>query len=996
MSQFPIKDALNSAAPSDLTEAKLAAQAEGESSKLHRRDFLAVLSSSFAALSLSGCDFRAPEEKIIPLFTGPEGRVPGIAEWYASTCGGCEAACGVLVKNREGRPIKLEGNPDHPLSQGGLCARGQATVLDLYDSQRANEPTVRGEKTNWATLDAEINGELAAIRERGGRIRLLTSSIQSPSARRAIRQFLDAHPGARHIVHDSISYSALLDAHGLTHGVRRIPSYRFERASLIVGLNADFLGTWLSPVEFTRSWSEGRDVNREGGMARHVQFEAMMTTTGANADVRIGLKPSEERAVVFILAKLVAERLGAEIPDTWKKVSPSAGVSLARLEQVADELAAQKGTSLVVCGTNDAETQIAINAINEWLGNYGTTLDLRTHDRRFWGDDSGFENVLDEMERGEVDALINWRSNPAHTHPKGERFAAGLGKVGLSISMGERRDETCDAAQYFCPEPHALETWGDANPRVGVYSINQPTIAPLYDSRPGIESLLKWSGEESTAYEYVRDTWREEIYPQSGSESFKEFWRQSVHDGIVSTDENVAAARFQSGSLTYVPSSTDTGSPDGLEFVAYPSVSLGDGRQANNPWLQELPDPISKTTWGNFAAMARETAEGLKVRDGQIVEIGGDEYTTKLPILVQRGMVPGVVAVALGYGRPGAGKIAANYPVQRMFAIEQELLSGANVYPLLIERSVRVKATDQFDPLAKSQEYDTQTEPFTHVDRDHAKTIELKNLSEGLGGSHGAGHEGGHATLWAEHEYPGHKWGMTIDLNKCTGCSACVVGCQAENNIPVVGKVEVRKNREMHWLRLDRYYDESDENGDEASEESQGVSFQPMLCQHCDHAPCETVCPVLATVHSEEGLNQQVYNRCVGTRYCANNCPYKVRRFNWFDYAHDDLLQNLVLNPDVTVRSRGVMEKCTFCIQRINETKRDAKLEGRHIRDGDLQPACMQSCPSRAITFGDTNDPKSEVTKSSEDARAYAVLDELGVKPAIRYLARARNGGPEA
>ncbi len=948
---------------------------------LRRRDFLQILGGSFAALAASGCGLSAPREKIVP-YADKTDVTPGLARWYASTCGSCAAACGVLVKSRDGRPIKMEGNPDHPLSRGGLCARGQASVLDLYDSSRLKGPLSGESATTWEQLDAAVVKALDEARRRGKSVRVLSQTIPSPSLDAAAAEFCARH-GARRVIYDSASAAAILDAHRLTHGHAVLPRYRFDQAKAVVSFCADFLGAWISPVEFTKAWSSRRRPEKGQGMAWLAQFESRMSVTGANADLRAPLRPSQELAAVVELGRLVAKRLGRG------EFAPSAGslpepVSRA-LESAAGRLAAARGEALVVSGSPDPSVQAAVNGVNELLGAYGKTLDIRHPSRQRQGLPDAMSGLIAEMERGEVGALVVFGANPAYDHPESARVRAALKKVGAVVVLSQRRDETAQLAHYTATAPHALESWGDAAPVEGTYSLVQPLIAPLFDSRSEIESLLAWSGRKTSAHDFVRELWRAKVHPRAkGARNFDEFWNEILSKGAVEVApvEGPSGA-FNASALARLRPARKPASDGRFEFDAYDSVSMFDGRQANNPWLQELPDPVTKVTWGNVALFSPEDAKSLGLENGRMVRLGSGDDAVDLPACVQPGQAAGTVAAAFGYGRPSAGPIAANLPTRKLLPIDFDPPGGADVYPLSRESAVAVAVLAATSPLARTQQYDSQTVPFTGQERPLILETTLSKFND-----YEVKEEPG-ATLWPKHEYPGHKWGMAVNLTSCTGCAACVVACQAENNVPVVGKAEVRKSREMHWIRIDRYY-----GGDDA-ESNPTVGFQPMLCQQCDDAPCETVCPVLATSHSSEGLNMQVYNRCVGTRYCANNCPYKVRRFNWFDYAHDDLLQNLALNPDVTVRQRGIMEKCTFCSQRIYAAKFTADSEGRPLKDGEIAPACAQSCPADAIVFGDTNDPDSRVSRAIRENKSYRVLEEIGTGPAVRYGVKVRNVSEE-
>lgn len=953
---------------------------------IDRRNFLMGLGASFASLSLPACDFRPPKEKIVPYLEKPEEVTVGASLWYASTCSSCSGGCGILVKNRDGRPIKLEGNPDHPINQGGLCAKGQASILELYDSERLKEPLSQGNPALWSGIDSEITKKLQAIQEKKGKIRILSTSLSSPSWMAAIAEFERVYSTSYSIVYDPISYSAILEAHAHTHESRILPWYRLDKAKVLVSFDADFLGTWLSPVEFTKAWSTTRKISKQNpGLSWHIQLESRYSISGASADQRVPLRPSQYFSAILQLAEVLTKKLNRK----EKLPAPtSRPLNEPLLEKMANRLISAKGRSLILCGVNDLATQIAVNFLNHILDNYGSTVDILKPSLQFQGEEEAMDRLITQMNEGEIDALILYEANPAYDHPKAEAFREGMKKVGLTISLASRKDETASLSHYVCPDHYSLESWGDAHPHYGVYSIYQPVIAPLYQTRSAIESLLIWAGKPKSTYDFVRDFWKEKVFPQQKEFAlFESFWNESVQKGVaLIDDEKVTVRSFHLPALNKVKA-TAPFETSGYEIVVYPSIALGSGRQANNPWLQELPDPISKTTWGNFVAISPASAKKLNVVEGRMMSIISGKTTMELPALIQQGLPENVVAIPLGYGRTMAGKVAANFPTEKMFAIEkEENPGGADAYPFIGARSVQIQPLNRMSPLAKTQQYDFQEVPLTQQKRPLSLSISTKELETLLKQApHGEKEEV--ANLWPDHTYPNHHWGMAIDLNACSGCSGCVVACQAENNVPVVGKVEIAKSREMHWLRIDRYYSGSEKYPEENPE----VAFMPMMCQHCDHAPCETVCPVLATVHSSEGLNMQVYNRCVGTRYCANNCPYKVRRFNWFDYAHNDTLQNLSLNPDITVRTRGIMEKCTFCVQRITEGKINAKAEDRKPVDGDIKPACAQSCPANAIIFGDMNDPKSAISKAIKDPRHYVVLGDLGTKPSVHYLKKVRN-----
>ena len=970
--------------------------------QIHRRDFLKVAGFGAAAAVLTGCT-RAPVEKAIPMLVQPEEIIPGRALYYASTCTGCSAGCGLLVKSRDGRPIKLEGNLQQPLSRGGLCAVGQAAILGLYDSQRIKTPQRSGKDSTWVVVDGEITAQLEKIRAEKGAVRFLTGTLTSPTTRAAIAEFLKPFADARHVVYDPLSSSAILDAHERTHGTRLLPRHRFEKAEVIASFDADFLGTWISPVEFTAGYRAGRDLEaRPPRMSWHAQFESRVSLTGSKADKRLVIAPGELGTVLGELAERLARKAGDSLRAGHLDRS---SVSTAALDDLAQRLWQTRGRSLVVCGSQDVDTQVLCNYVNHVLGNYGTTLDLEHPSYQAQGNDRELEALLAELEQGKVRALLIDGVNPAYDLPRSDNLAATLRRVSLVVSFAQRPDETSLLARYVCPQPHALESWGDAEPVHGLLSLTQPVIRPLVQARPLVESLAAWSGAPRAAYDILRDRWQREVFPrQSREKSFQAFWDRSVQNGFAEIGAPpVVTKPFNSAALQPLAKAPDL--PAGAcALVLYPKIGLRDGRHAYNPWLQELPDPISKVAWDNYACLSPAAAARMDVSDGDTVTLdsappqGGPGLV--LPVFVQPGQHDQVVAVALGYGSRLSARFAKIGPewIEARPTPGADGLVGVNLAPWLQFRqgalrysgaALRVSKATLRHPLASTQIYGTLTVPaqLAPPGGETRPLIEETTLPVFLktAGSPPPRKEE-KAELWpADHPYSGHRWAMAIDLTACTGCSACVVACQAENNIPVVGRDEIRRNREMHWLRIDRYYSEQPGGQDV------DVAYQPMMCQQCDHAPCETVCPVLATVHSEEGLNMQVYNRCVGTRYCANNCPYKARRFNWFDYAHDDRLQDLVLNPDVTVRSRGVMEKCTFCVQRIQEAKIEAKREGRTVADGEIQPACQQSCPAQAIVFGDLNDPKSRVAQLAASRRSSRLLEELNVRPSVAYLNLVRN-----
>lgn len=982
------------AAP-DVLNARVDEFADGGPRQFRRRDFLKATGFTLGVAFATGCS-RAPVQRAIPLLSQPEEIVPGRSLFYASTCAGCSAGCGILAKVRDGRPIKLEGNPEHPVSRGGLCATGQASILGLYDSQRLQHSLKDGKKSSWAEVDREIQAEFANIRRDRGAVRFLSRTITSPTTRAAIQEFLKSFPDARHIVYDPLSNSALLDAHEQTHGVRVLPRFRFDKAEVIVSFDADFLGTWISPVEYTADYRAGRDLQTKR-ISYHVQFEPRMSVTGSKADRRLAVAPGEMGQVLTHLAQRVARRVG--VPLTSSELE-QCSVDSAFLDELADRLWHARGRSLIVCGTNDLQQQLLGNYLNHLLRNYGSTLDVENSSLQVEGSDRDLEGLVGELRDGKVRALVIYGVNPAFDLPGGDGLAGALQKVPLLVSLAQRMDETAALARYVLPDPHYLESWNDNEAVSGLVGVSQPTVHRLGDTRSVAETIAHWNGKPKPDYDILREHWKAAIFPRQKKESnFEAFWDRTVHDGFAAVQPLSIKPREFNAQAVRPFLKAQHPEKGTFALVLYSTVAMLDGRNAYNPWLHELPDPITKVTWDNYASISPAAAQRLGVVDGDVVRLESGGQVFDLPACIQPGQQDQVIAVALGYGSRLSARFAKVGPqwIEAIVSVGDNGAVGVNAAPLLRlsdgvlsygSAQVKISRTGRQRELASTQTHNTLTVPqkLTPPGSGPRPVVQETTLGAYLKDPHaGVEDHEEKEDLWpTDHPYTGPRWGMVLDQNACTGCSSCVVACQVENNIPVVGRDEIRRNREMHWLRIDRYYSETDSGQIE-------VAYEPLMCQQCENAPCETVCPVLATVHSEDGLNQQVYNRCIGTRYCANNCPYKARRFNWFNYSHDDQLQNLVLNPDVAVRSRGVMEKCTFCVQRIQEAKIEAKRRGEKISDGVVQTACQQSCPAQAIYFGDLNDPNSQVSKMMANPRRYRVLEELNVRPAVGYLTIVRN-----
>jgi len=980
-----------------------------------RRDFLKYLGFSTAAAAVAAsCEM--PIKKSIPYLNKPDSIIPGVANYYATTYVMDGDAVPVVAKVRDGRPIKLEGNDLSSITNGGTSARVQAAVLGLYDTARLRFPLAGGkEVSSFDAFDKQVGEAMAAAS--GKAVVLLTESISSVTTKEVFAKFLAKYPGSRHVQYDAVSAAGILNANAASFGKRAIPSYDFSKAKTIVSLGADFLGTWLSPVEFARQYATGRKIDQKNPeMSQHIQFESMLSLTGSNADDRYVHRPSETGAVALALYAALGGSVAAPaLADERLKKG---------IAQAAASLKASGSASVVVSGSNDANVQLIVNAINQMLGAYGNTINWGSTINTRQGDDAAMVQLVKEMNEGKIGALLIHGVNPVYDYFEAKKFESGLAKVAVSVSFNDREDETSVLCKFQIADHHFLESWGDAEPKSGYLSFIQPTISPLFKTRAFQTSLLKWSGENTSYGEYFKQYWLTKFGSQAA-------WDKALQDGVVETTAAASAGSYNGGAVAAAVSAISAAKAGtGKEVVVYTKVSMGSGKEANNPWLQEMPDPITKATWDNYAIISFATAKdlGIKVDDNYEVEVAKPVIKLKvgqmemtLPVLVIPGMHKDVVAVALGYGRSEkTGKAAAGV--------------GQNAFPLVgfngqsftySVAGASVEGTKETFKLAYTQTHN-QYEGRDEVVREFslkefkANPTALKDERHKLVEDYAptTGDYRAEGTLYPNYPYPGAKWGMSIDLNSCIGCGACTVACTAENNVAVVGKSEVLRAHEMHWLRIDRYFATFRDDSGNDNLDDLNVVFMPMLCQHCDNAPCENVCPVNATNHSSEGLNQMTYNRCIGTRYCANNCPYKVRRFNWADYMgadsfpdnqrgklddsvmmmNDDLTR-MVLNPDVTVRSRGVIEKCSFCVQRLQEGKLKAKKENRPLETGadgkwDIKTACQQACPTNAIVFGNVNDKNSPVSKirnEEQTNRLFYSLEQIHVLPSVSYLAKIRN-----
>lgn len=1041
-----------------------------EETQASRRDFLKYVGFGLGAATIAAsCD--TPVKRAIPYVIKPDSIVPGVASYYASSFFDGSDYCAILVKTREGRPIKIEGNSFSSITQGGTSARAQASVLSLYDTSRIQGPgnIIDGkvdfpkkmeDRLTWADLDKAVVGKLNA----SSNIRIITNTNISPSTNRAMADFKVKYPNAEVVTYDPVSSSALLQANSADFGRQAVPSYHFDKADVIVSFGADFLGTWISPVEFTSDYSKNRVIKdaKKATMSHHVQVEGHMSLTGSNADNRVLIQPSEMGAAITALASALG--LGVSGPALNAKAKSG-------MDKVAAKLKAARGKALVVSGSNNVGEQMLVNAINEMLGSYGNTITWDRASNQRQGLDSNIQGLIRDMNSGSVDAVfVMDGANPAFDIPNADKFVAGMAKVKTRVFLGGTLNETGALCQMAAPTHHFLESWGDLEPKQGILSLVQPTIQPLFKTRQAEETLLMWAGSdnlntasEQPYLEYVKKTWENTLFAgQSKFATFNMFWDSALHDGVYEaaitggTDAEgnaIGTSTSYNGNASSAAARVSKPSGNDLEVSFYETVNVGTGQHLNNPWLTEMPDPVARTVWGNYVGIpvSWDGTNSMQAIVGgnnfnsdevygyaDLVNVTANSQVAEgVACVRQFGLPQNVVSMALGYGRSVIGQAGKD--------------TGWNVYPMMSMdadgNTQYYAAVTGFDKVGMDKTFPAvQYHHTMGVKAEDPNTGETINVGEKTSMTVGSGYQGGivdrsvifqanlkdveglvhkieefreeanhlnDQTLYPYDEYQekvysqGHHWGMHVDLNACTGCGACQVACVAENNVPMVGRDEVARHHEMTWLRIDRYYYGDFENPN--------VVYQPMMCQHCDNAPCENVCPVAATNHSSEGLNQMTYNRCIGTRYCANNCPYKVRRFNWLDYTTADLfpaneselnddgeipfgadnLTRMVLNPDVTVRSRGVIEKCSFCVQRIQEGKLTAKREQRGLRDGEVKTACQTACPTGAITFGDMNNKKSQLMQNVDGKLNYRVLEEINTQASVYYSAKVINRDTE-
>ena len=973
------------------------------SSSTTRRDFLKYVGFTTAAATLAACE--GPVHKSIPYVLQPEQVIPGVADYYATSMFDGFDFANLLVKTREGRPIKIENNTIAG-AKFAANARVHASVLSLYDSMRLKRTKVAQKESSWQEADLKIKASLADAKAKGGQVVLLTGTLASPSTEKLIAEFIAKNPTAKHVIYDAVSESAALDAFEAVYGERALANYDFSKANTIVSLDADFLGDWQGG-SFDVGYAKGR-VPQNKNMSKHFQFEANMTLSGAAADKRVPMSIANQKQA---LVKIYNAITGSAIPTG--KIDNEDVVMKA-----AQQLNAAKGKGLLVSGIQDKNAQLLVLAINQKLTSEALSISDTRQIRK--GSNEKVAQLVADMNAGSVHTLIMSDVNPVYTLADSAKFVSGLKKVTLSAAFSLREDETASIVNIAIPAPHYLESWNDLMLTKGTYSLTQPTIRPLFSSKQLQEGLLSWSGNGASYYDYLK--------VNAANHTNGATWNKTVHDGIALgvAGSSVSGSADYSAAANALAKSTPA---KDFELVLYTKTGLGDGQQANNPWLQEFPDPITRVSWDNYVTVSQADADKLKL-ENRIVANGGlnGSYATltvngikldNVPVIVQPGQAKGTLGLALGYGKKTG--------------LKEEMQVGLNAYAFYagfnnVQSASITKGSGEHEfACVQSQKtlmgrgdiIKETTLTIFNTAKDSKEWNEVPMVS--------LDHKEVEATkvdLWEPFDRSvGHHFNLSIDLNACTGCGACVIACHAENNVPVVGKSEIRRSRDMHWLRIDRYYsseatfaedDEKKENFDglfgkkgslggfgemEHPGANPQVAFQPVMCQHCNHAPCETVCPVAATSHGRQGQNMMAYNRCVGTRYCANNCPYKVRRFNWFlynnnkefDFHMNDDLGRMVINPDVNVRSRGVMEKCSMCIQKTQLTILTAKREGREVNVDEFQTACSAACSTGAMVFGDVNNKASQVAKLAEDKRMYHLLESVGTKPNVFYHVKVRN-----
>ena len=969
-----------------------------------RRDFLKYVGFSSAAAAIVGCE--GPVIKSVPYVVQPEQIIPGVANYYATTIADGNDFSSILVKTREGRPIKIESNKDAS-TFGDANARVHASVLSLYDANRIQGPKISGEYTDWQSLINLVRVNLTNFSKNDKKVVLLTQTYPSPTSKEIISEFLDQYPNISHVTYDAISDSSTLDAFENIYGLRAMADYDFSKAENIISIDADFLSDWQGGG-YSSGYTMTRvpDKSKKKTMSYHIQFESNLTLTGSNADDRVPARPSD-------LKKIVA-RLYSKITGNGE-VKGSLNPTIDKyVDSCIDKILKSPNKSVVVSGIDDSDVQELILLINKSLNS--EVIDINNPRLIKEGDNKKLNEFISDLESGKLYGVITSGVNPLYSLPNTDQIKEAFKNLEFSLVFSEKEDETAKSAMYIAATNNYLESWGDYELKKGNFFLAQPTIRPLFDTVQFQDFLLKVLNSDLSFYDRIKSNWQNRILRGKT-------WGKSLQDGYYNdfSSLNLRAQKTRTSISSLYEKDSDE-----FSLVLYSKTGIGDGSQSSNPWLQEFPDPISRVTWDNYLTVSAADAKKLDLNNynvsngalnGNYAIISNSNSKLKVPVLIQPGQAEGTVGLAFGYGKTegmnDVMKVGVNaYSLYHNFSNIQNVtitkvegdheFACIQLHNTMMGRDEIIKETDITTYNTKEKSF---WNPTVLVSKNHIETKVTSNEVD----------------IWREFDRStGHHFNLSIDLNKCNGCGACVIACHAENNVPVVGKEEVRKSRDMHWIRIDRYYSSQDTiRGDvEAKDEASGfkeyratqtklekasanpqVVFQPISCMHCNHAPCETVCPVAATSHGREGQNQMAYNRCVGTRYCANNCPYKVRRFNWFQYSDNDEfdynmnndLGKMAINPDVNVRSRGVMEKCSLCIQMTQKVKLDAKKEGRRVRDGEFKTACSESCDDNAMVFGDINDRDSEILKVKDGDRTYRVLESIGTKPNVIYQVKIRN-----
>ncbi|MAM00625.1 MAG: quinol:cytochrome C oxidoreductase [Flavobacteriaceae bacterium] len=970
-----------------------------------RRDFLKYVGFSTAAAAAAACE--GPVIKSVPYVVQPEQIRPGIANYYATTIADGFDYGSILIKTREGRPIKVENNSEAP-SFGNANARIHASVLSLYDTLRLQGPLANGKDVSWDEFYVQVQATLKALLATDKSVIMMTPTIASPTTSRIINDFIKVFPNIKHVVYDSIQSDAALNAYEKHYGIRGLADYDFSKANTIVGIDADFLGDWQGGG-YEKGYAQSKTPKKNNGkstMLWHMQFESNMTLTGANSDHRVPCTPADQKNILAYLYDLLSESgSSTNLPENLKNAT----------EKAAKQLLKSGSNSVVVSGIEDETAQSLVFVINKMLKSNAFKPEQPRLIRQ--ANLSNVKNAFKELINGNANGFITFGINPLYTTSYGSELTETIKNLEFSLSFTSKLDETASASKFVAATPHYLESWGDYEMKLGHYSLAQPTIRPLFDTQQFQDVLLRLSGKKTKYYDEIKSHWNSNILNSKS-------WSKTLHDGYFSKEPEYRSLVKNFSDLNI--NSLRKDNPRDMTLVLYTKTGMGDGQQANNPWLQEFPDPITRVAWDNYLTISFSDAKSLGLENTNtsngalngsyaLIDVQGNKL--KVPVLIQPGQAKGTVGLSFGYGK--------------RLGLKDEMQTGVNAFSLYHNfnktQNIKISKAEGEHEFACVQLHNTL---MGRGDIIKETTLEIFNTKDKKYWNSTPQVSKNHiefdvtspeVDMWQEFDRSiGHHFNLSIDLNSCTGCGACVIACHAENNVPVVGKREVRKSRDMHWLRIDRYYssgssfeqdNQTKENisgvGDslstfgkmEQAADNPQIAFQPVMCQHCNHAPCETVCPVAASSHGRQGQNHMAYNRCVGTRYCANNCPYKVRRFNWFlynkndefDYHMNNDLGRMVLNPDVVVRSRGVMEKCSMCIQMTQKTILDAKLKGEKIKDGSFQTACSNACSTGALVFGDLNDKESKVAALHEDDRMYHLLEHVGTKPNVMYQLKVRN-----